>query len=228
MMSIKKLPLVLENIKVYLKHTKFSLSTEVDGRLNSAISEKIILNLLSNYLKPDSFKIPPIRSWYDILLYDDEYQWIPVNIKITKTTSADNIGNLACCVQSFTNFILDPDQNYDNGFLSKVLIESFVKNNYNENPKKDYFCLVINKTSVADNLTNDIIINSILSISKFTPNINNLPFQIQWSKNKEPIDIPIPEQIQKFKNLYKTTELPWSLDFINNMKKFHNETNEPK
>ena len=36
--------------------------------------------------------------WYDILAFDNMYNWIPINIKTTTTTTSDNTGNLAICV----------------------------------------------------------------------------------------------------------------------------------
>ena len=246
------IPLILETVRSFLKINPFTLdNTNVDGRVNSSVSEKIILNLIKDNLNSNFYKIPEIRSWYDILLYDIDYKWIPVNIKISNCNRPDNIGNLACAVQAFTSYELDPHKNYDNGFLSKILIDSFKNGQYNTEiikepcdinecepsirepmqslplpiikKKKDYFFLIINKSKLISNgfLENEIFINSILSISQFTSNINNLPFQINWSKNREPIDIPISEQIQKFKNLYKTAEQPWSNGFINFMKELN-------
>ena len=224
---MKKLPQTLVYIQTCLKHVFFNLSEmDDDGRNNSACSEKIIISNIRTFIKTECIKVPNIRSWYDFLLYDDEYGWIPVNIKITTTTTSDNIGNLACCVQAFTDYKLDLNKNYENGPLSKILIDLFVNKRYNTDPKKDYFCLVINKNHLK-NLNNpriqenDIIINSILSISKFTCNCNNLPFQIKWSKNREPIDIPIIDQIKKFQYMFKTAELPWTAYFINSMKNLH-------
>jgi len=234
MVSQKKLPEILIHIKEFLKTVPFKLNeTEEDGRSNSAISERIIINAIKILIKDSYIKVPNIRSWYDILLYDTEYGWIPVNIKITTTTTADNIGNLACCVQAFTDYILDLERTYENGPLSNILIDSFKNKRYNTNPKKDYFCLVINKNSlittnlITNNiLENDIIINSILSISKFTSNCNNLPFQIKWSKNRVPINIDIIQQVKKFQDLFKTIELPWSTEFINNMKNLNDSDSE--
>lgn len=52
-------------------------------------------------------------------------------------------------------------------------------NNILFNNKKDYYFIVLNKTN-----SNYIIINNIKGLSKLTPNINNLPFQICWDKNR--------------------------------------------
>ena len=218
---MKNLPEILTFIKSVLQTVPFTLhESDNDGRNNSAISEKIIIDIIKTIVKESCIRVPSVRSWYDILLYDTDYGWIPVNIKITTTMSADNIGNLACCVQSFTDYVIDLERNYDSSTLSKILIDSFKTKKYNTSFKKDYFFLVINKNCLISEQRkeNDIIINSILSIYKFTYNCNNLPFQIKWSNNKVAIEIPIIQQIKKFQNLFKEAELPWSVDFINNMK----------
>ena len=119
--------------------------------------------------------------WYDILAFDYMYGWIPINIKTTTIITSDNTGNLAMCVYAYTNENLDlfNNKSYDNGIMSKILINKLKNKNYNYNNKKDYYFIVINK-----NNTNEIIINSIKGLSILTSNINNLPFQIYWKKNK--------------------------------------------
>ena len=52
--------------------------------------------------------------------------------------------------------------------------------NYNTNRKKDYYFIVLNKTDASD-----IIVNSVKGLTILTPNINNLPFQVCWSKNRD-------------------------------------------
>ena len=41
--------------------------------------------------------------WYDIAVYDNIFEWIPVNIKTTTTQTHDNIGNLTLCVYAYTD-----------------------------------------------------------------------------------------------------------------------------
>ena len=53
--------------------------------------------------------------WYDILVHDYYYGWIPVNIKSTNMNTSDNIGNLTSCVYAYTDENLDLNKNYVNG-----------------------------------------------------------------------------------------------------------------
>ena len=132
--------------------------------------------------------------WYDILAYDYMYGWIPINIKSTTTITSDNTGNLAMCVYAYTNEMLDinRDKSYENGKMSDILFNKLKNKNYNTNNKKDYYFIVLNKTN-----TGDIIINSVKGLLVLTPNINNLPFQVCWDKNRE----------FKYKNIHKTVKL---------------------
>ena len=178
---IKRLPLILYIIQKYLQKSNFIFSKENnDGRINSCSDEDKIIQLL--YKKyPNKLKIPKIRMWYDILIYDNFYGWLPVNIKTTSTTTCDNTGNLAICVYAYTNYKLNlhNQKTYENGPMSKILIEKLKNKEYNKEPKKDYYFIVLNK-----NNNKDIIINSVKGLTSLTPNSNNLPFQICWNKNR--------------------------------------------
>ena len=179
---LKQLPLIMYKIKIYLKLQAGQFSTEDD----------VIKLLIEKF--GDKIKKPKIRMWYDILVFDYTYGWIPVNIKTTTTITSDNTGNLAMCVYAYTNEMLDinRDKSYENGKMSDILFNKLKNKNYNTNNKKDYYFIVLNKTN-----TGDIIINSVKGLLVLTPNINNLPFQVCWDKNRE----------FKYKNIHKTVKL---------------------
>lgn len=156
-------------------------------------------------------RIPTKRNWYDILIKDYIKGWIPCNIKSTTTKSSDNTGNLAMCVYSYTNYDMDVLKQYNNGKMSIILYNKIKNKQYNYS-NRDYYFIVINKTST------DIIINSCKGLKKLTPNINNLPFQINWTKNKiytyQPIHIVVNEFI-------KTIQYPspsWKEVFLSKMR----------
>jgi len=210
------LPLILHQIKTYLKCSELSLFNNFnDGRINSSIDENNIIGLLLKKFE-NRIKIPKIRMWYDILLYDKIFGWIPVNIKTTNMNTRDNVGNLTLCVYSYTNFKLNLDntKTYYNGIMSKILISKIHNKEYNKNYKKDYYFLVINK-----NNSKDIIINSIKGLNKLYPNTNNLPFQICWNKNKEYKYDNISSKINLFINCLLRTKKNWKEQFLQNFKK---------
>ncbi len=214
---LKRLPFILYILQNHLiKYNIKLLNDESDGRINSYINEGYIINILSIKYKTKIF-IPPKRYWYDILVYDNIYGWIPVNIKITTMKTADNTGNLTMCVYAYTDEninLLKTNIKYDNGSMSKILIDKLKNGNYNKCNKKDYYFLVINK-----NNSRDIIINSLKGLSNLTHNINNLPFQIKWKNNKIFIYNRIELKISQFINCIVASKNSWRDNFIYELKK---------
>jgi hypothetical protein len=203
---LKHLPLIMYKIQNYLKLEKFKFSNaNEDGRINSCNDEDEVIKLLINKFG-NVIKRPKIRMWYDIMVFDVIFGWLPVNIKTTTTLTNDNTGNLAMCVYSYTNENLDLNKSYDNGKMSNILIDKFKNKEYNYISKKDYYFIVLNKQN-----SDDIIINSLKGLSVLTPNINNLPFQICWNKN-------IKIKINKFIECLKKPKPNWKEIFISNIK----------
>ena len=193
-LRLKQLPLIMYKIKKYLKLQAFQFSTQnEDGRINSCIDEDEVIKLLIAKFG-EKIKKPKIRMWYDILAFDYMYGWVPINIKTTTTITSDNTGNLAMCVYAYTNEILDihKDKSYENGKMSDILFKNLKNKKYNTNNKKDYYFIVLNKTDASD-----IIVNSVKGLTILTPNINNLPFQVCWDKNR----------IFKYENINKKIKL---------------------
>lgn len=155
---LKRLPLIMYKMKKYLEIQVFQFSNyNEDGRINSCIDENEIIKLLIEKFG-ERIKKPKIRMWYDILAFDYMYGWIPINIKTTTTITSDNTGNLAMCVYSYTDEMLDIHSNksYENGKMSNILFNKLKNKKYNTNNKKDYYFIVLNKTN-----TNDVIVNSV-------------------------------------------------------------------
>jgi len=212
---LKQMPLIMYKIQKYLKSSIFIFSKQnEDGRINSSIDEEEVIRLLNNNFG-DKIKKPKIRMWYDILAFDYKYGWIPINIKTTTTLTCDNTGNLAMCVYAYTNELLDIHRNksYENGKMSEILFEKLRNKQYNINCKKDYYFIVLNK-----NNSNDIIINSVKGLSILTPNINNLPFQVCWDKNREFKYENINKKIKIFINCLKKPKQNWKETFMKNMR----------
>jgi hypothetical protein len=209
----KRLPNILYYVQKSLQNITINLNESTkDGRVNSSLDEQIVINFLSKNYK---CKIPPERWWYDILLYDFYYGWLPINIKTTTTNSSDNAGNMAICVHAYTDNILQlEDKTYNNGAMSKLLIDKINNKQYNRKLGKDYYFIVVNK-----NNTKEIIINSLLGLSKLTPNLNNLPFQICWKNNKKYEYKFINDRIKEFLFTLQSPKPTWKESFIENIRK---------
>lgn len=151
-----------------------------DGRLNSAENESEVLNLLLQHF--DNIKIPKIREWYDFKIID-------LN---NNNNDNNNNGNNN---EIFVNIkISDLDNNYADNLSSKIGMgyaltgkndlsmqwEKFHKQ-IKENIKigYDYYFLIVNKNNSCDAFW-----TSLKRIETLIPNGNNLPFQCDWSKNR--------------------------------------------
>jgi hypothetical protein len=212
---LKQLPLIMYKIKTYLISQKFQFSnSNEDGRINSCVDEDEIIKLLIQNFN-DKIKKPKIRMWYDILAFDYMYGWIPINIKTTTTLTSDNTGNLTMCVYAYTDELLDinSDKSYENGKMSTILFNKLKNKKYNTNNKKDYYFIVLNK-----NNSSDIIINSVKGLTVLTPNINNLPFQVNWSKNKSFKYENINKKIKLFIECLQKPKLSWKEVFMSNIR----------
>lgn len=208
-------PNILFQIQDFLSNKIKVSNIHNDGRINSCIDEQNIIELLKYSKFSDNIKIPSKRFWYDLLIYDEIYEWIPVNIKFTTTRTPDNIGNLSLCVYSYTDYKMDFNKSYNNGKLTQILLKKLNNKEYNTNIKKDYFFIVYNK----DN--GEIIVNSILGLIKLNPNSNNLPFQVKWKDNKKYKCENINEKINLFISCIKTTKSNWKEQFVCGIKQLN-------
>lgn len=215
MFRLKRLPLIIYKIREYLKLQTIHFSNiNDDGRINSCIDEEeVIRKILEKF--GDKIRTPKIRMWYDILVYDFMYGWLPVNIKTTTTLSSDNTGNLAMCVYAYTNHVLklDGDKTYDNGKMSEILFTKLKNKEYNKSHKKDYYFIVLNKINKGD-----IIVNSIKGLTLLTPNINNLPFQVCWDKNRNFKYENINTKVKLFIECLKKPKPSWKETFMTNIR----------
>lgn len=209
----KRLPNSLFTIQKILQECELKLcKTNDDGRINSCMDESEIIQILSEEIPSRIYK-PIIRMWYDILIYDYLYGWLPINIKTTTTLTSDNTGNIAMCVYTYTNEQLDLTKKYQNGKMSEILIKKLKQQEYNSNHKKDYYFVVVNK-----NNNKDIIINSIKGLMELTPNINNLPFQICWNKNRYFHYKNINENVKLLIRSLQKPKPSWKETFMNNIR----------
>lgn len=209
----KRLPQVMYEIAAHLKSQSFQFHKEnADGRINSCTDEDNIIDTLIEKFEKRIEK-PSIRMWYDILAHDYRYGWIPINIKTTTTKTCDNTGNLAMCVHAYTDEILDLKKNYSNGAMSEILFRKLKSKAYNYNDKKDYYFIVMNK-----NDSNEVIVNSVKGLSNLTSNVNNLPFQVRWERNKRFEYDTIDNRVQKFIQCLQKPQPSWRETFLQNIR----------
>ena len=150
-----------ENISISKKHE--------DGRINSIDDEDTIIDILVKKFG-DNIQKPPPRCWWDLKVFG-----VPINIKVSAFKTADNFSAKGAVLYSLTNL---SEQEIDSvkswkDFQDKLVLGKDIKDN-----NRDYYCIVLNKT------TNEVMLQGLKTLTKLTPNGNNLLFQINWSKNK--------------------------------------------
>ena len=190
----------------------YEITPDINGRI---IDENKLISLLIKKFG-DKIKKPKIRMWYDILAFDYIYDWIPINIKTTTTITNDNTGNLAMCVYAYTDEILDIHRNktYENGIMINILFDKLNNKKYNTKHKKDYYFIVLNKTNAKD-----IIVNSVKGLTFLTTNVNNLPFQVCWNKNRLFKYENINKKIKLFIDCLQKSKTSWKEIFMSNIRK---------
>ena len=173
--TINNLPGIIKELKTYIENNKehiiFNKQSD-DGRINSALNEINILNVIKNFHNDDyNIFIPSSRWWFDFALVNktDENKYIPINIKITTTKTADNSAGYSSLAYALTNLEMKFNKQYNNSIIKDIKFEE---------TERDYWFLVIDLT------TKNIILNSLKGLDKITGNKCNLPFQIRWSDNK--------------------------------------------
>lgn len=167
------LPQMLLEMVDFLRTQNFTLSIQSrDGRINSAFNEDEIFTLLEQNF---SINRPNMRDWVDFSFSENEI-FIPVNIKVSTTKTADNLNCKLGIYYALTGQIpaFNNGVSWENYF--KTLSENLQENT------ADYYFLIINK----DN-PNDVFATSLKGLESINPNGNNLPFQAKWDSNRNHI-----------------------------------------
>jgi hypothetical protein len=81
---------------------------------------------------------------------------------------------------------------------------------------KDYHFIVLDK-----NDNKNIIVNSVKGLSSLTSNNNNLPFQVQWNKNKKYFYKTIKENIKLFVDTLQKPKKTWNEEFLEEIRKLN-------
>ena len=168
------IPKILEDVGSFLNEVDIPVCTRhSDGRLNSAEDETTIIRILQDEYDEENIIEGVVRHWWDVKIFG-----YPVNIKSSAFKTADNFSAKGAVLYSITN-ITEEEITKINSFPD---FEGELRKSNGEDNNRDYYCLVLNKT------TNEVLMQGLKTLTKLTPNGNNLLFQINWSKNKEIIE----------------------------------------
>ena len=168
------IPKILEDVGSFLNEVDIPVCTRhSDGRLNSAEDETTIIRILQDKYGKENIIEGPVRHWWDMKAFG-----YPINIKSSAFKTADNFSAKGAILYSLTNMTEEEITKIN----SWPNFENAVRKSKGEDNNRDYYCLVLNKT------TNEVLMQGLKTLTKLTPNGNNLLFQINWSKNKEIIE----------------------------------------
>ena len=168
------IPKILEDVGSFLNEVDIPVCTRhSDGRLNSAEDEITIIRILQDEYDEKNIIEGVVRHWWDVKIFG-----YPVNIKSSAFKTADNFSAKGAVLYSVTN-LTEEEITKINSFPD---FEGELRKSKGEDNNRDYYCLVLNKT------TNEVLMQGLKTLTKLTPNGNNLLFQINWSKNKEIIE----------------------------------------
>lgn len=156
-----------------------------DGRINSSknedeIKQHLIVATRSNewFSKTHGLKIEesPSREWFDFSITRPADDWfVPVNIKVSEEQSADNLNCKLGLYYALTGVLPD----FRNTISWPLYLEK-LHANLGAHDDKDYYFLCVNKTNPGS-----CFHASLKTLKELTVNGNNLPFQCNWSKNRE-------------------------------------------
>ena len=162
----------LDSIVSFLQNNPTELSSnDADGRVNSGVNEHEILEHLLESDFGQIINLPPPRCWYDFAIINNTGELF-VNIKVSdlSNSAADNLSSKKGMGYALTGIKDIPDNWEDfNNVISRSI-----------RPGYDYYFLVVDKKN-----PNDVFWTSLKRIEKLQANGNNLPFQCNWSANRE-------------------------------------------
>jgi len=141
-----------------------------DGRVNSIDDEDTIIDLLIERYG-DNVEKPKARCWWDLKLFG-----YPINIKSSNFKSGDNFSSKLALLYALTN--IPEEEIKANSWKS---FQEKLKEHKGEN-NRDYYIIVLSK------LDGKVYLQSLKSLRKINSNGNNLPFQVNWGNNTEPVE----------------------------------------
>jgi hypothetical protein len=155
-----------------------------DGRLDSALSEKVVINHLKAILPDIDITEAPARYWYDVAI-QEEGKFFPINIKITSGTSADNVSSKKGMYYALTGIRPEEEKGLDKWetFIQKLTC------NYRASDADYYFIIRFKDTG-------ELLFTSLKHLETLVANGNNLPFQCNWGQNKCPTTRSQDEQLR--------------------------------
>lgn len=145
-----------------------------DGRVNSIDDEKTLIEVLIEKYH-EQIEEAEQRDWYDVRMFGFPNQLKSSNYN---KKAADNFSAKLAMLYALTDMTEKE--------ISKVRtwnqFERSLRDRRNDENGRDYYIISMDKT------TGECHLSSLKTLNKLTPNGNNLPFQIKWADNIQPVE----------------------------------------
>ena len=144
-----------------------------DGRVNSIDDEKTLIKVLIEKYN-EEIEEADQRDWYDVRMFG-----FPNQLKSSDYTkkASDNFSAKLALLYALT----DMDEKEIKKVRTWNQFEVALRDRRNDNNNRDYYIISMDKVS------GECHLSSLKTLSKLTPNGNNLPFQIKWADNINPV-----------------------------------------
>ena len=167
-------PQILIDIVIWLNKQNYTASkASDDGRLDSAIDENNVKEKLKQSQYAKYFNDAKIRHWYDFKVDGHVVQF-----KSTGHKGADNFSSKQALLYALTDLTIEEVEklkdDWDTFYVS-------LSKNRQDNNQNNYYFIVFDKTK------KQFFLNSLKDLTEITTNGSNLPFQINWNKNRVPL-----------------------------------------
>ena len=143
-----------------------------DGRVNSITDENTIIDILEEQYGKSNIIRPEAREWYDVKIFGH-----PINIKSSNCTTNDNFSSKKSLLYALTQLSKDEIDNC----RTWQDFQNLIRDEGKEENHRDFYIIVLNKK------TNEVYLESLKTLKTITPNGSNIPFQVNWEKNKKPV-----------------------------------------
>lgn len=175
---MRTIPDQLLDIAGWLAKKKIKLAKGNENRrIDSVKSHSVILDMLAQHKTFGIKPCPkPTTGWYSFEVNDPKGKPLPVKIKVSSFSRADNLNCKLGIYHALTG--VQPE------FSDEITWSRYfdlLKKNLDPQCADDFYFLVVNRTS-----PDEVFCNSLKGLQVIRPNGSNLPFQCNWSENRNP------------------------------------------
>jgi len=169
------IPIILNYLNNhYIENSAILTTSHVDGRINSAIDEHVVIQVLQNQKRCIVYNTRRPRSWHDcVVIYRGKKFFVNVKITDMSAGNADNVSSFLGFMFSLTGE--EPvGKGYGRWESRFAILNSRIKET-----DADYYFFIVDKNNPLNTY-----VTSLKHLCEINPHGSNLPFQAVWLRNK--------------------------------------------